>query len=245
MTAPVLDPRMFDPAALDGLIDEISSRNHVRVVKYEARRKPFGLRVHKKVLDEISHESRLCGGLYGIAYADSVRALAGVKPVYLDEALRLLGGDLRSITPNLRTNVGADFAAAQLAGTTVAQADWIALSNNTLAVAAADTSATLPWSTAQATDVAAGAGTGEYTALGVARKLATYAHTASTALYTLTATWTASSTVTALTKAGCFGGSAKTAQANNANNILFLANTFTSTGLAANDQLSLTWTINI
>lgn len=245
MSAQVLDPRAFDPTALSDLIDEISSKNHVRVVKYEARRKPFGPVFHKKVLDELGEKSQLCGGLHGIAYADGVRMLAGVKPVYLDEALRLLGGDLRSVTPNLRTNVGADFAAAQLGGTTVAQADWIALTNNTGSPAAGDSSATVQWATGTATDVAASGTSQEYTGLGVARKLATYAHTASTAQYTMTATWTASGTVTSLRMAGLFGGSAKTAQGNSANNILFLENTFTATSLANSDQLSLTWTVNI
>jgi hypothetical protein len=241
----LLDPRMFDPTKLEGLIDEMSAKNHVRVVKYEARSRPFTRTIHKRVMDEISHETKLCGGLHGICYADSLRKLAGVKPIYLDEAIRLLGGSLRDISPNLRTNVGIDFVANNLGGTSVAVADWIALSNNTLSIAATDTSNTLPWSTAQATDAAASGTTGEYTALGVARAVATYAHTTSATSYTQTKTWTATGTVTALTKAGLFGGAAKTAQGNGATNILFLANTFTSTSLVNTDQLSLTWTVNI
>lgn len=245
MTAAVLDPRMFDPAKLGGLIEEIESKNRVRVVKYEARSKQWGHRFHVETLDEISEQSKLCGGLYGIAYADGVRMLAGVKPIYLDEALRLLGGDLRSVSANLRTTVGADFAAAQLGGTAVAVADYIALSNSTVTPAAGDTSGTLPWSTAQAADVAPSGTTGEYTALGVARKQATYAHTGGTNTYTLSATWTAAGQVTSLRLAGLFGGSAKTAQAVSASNILFLENTFTATSLAINDQLSLSWTVTI
>lgn len=240
-----LDPRMFDPSKLTELIDEISSQNHVRVVKYEARSKQFGQRYRVKTMDELSTASQFCGGLHGIAYADGVRMLAGVKPIYLDEALRLLGGDLRSVTKNLRTTVGADFAAAQLGGTTVAQADWIALTNNTGTPVVGDTSATVQWATGTAVDVAASGTSPEYTALGVARKLATYAHTGSTASYTMSATWTASATVTALRMAGLFGGAAKTAQGNGATNILFLENTFTATSLANGDQLSLTWTVNI
>lgn len=245
MTVAQLDPRMFDPTKLEGLIDELSHKNHVRVVKYEARKTPFSRRHYRKVLDEVSRSSQLCGGLAGIVYADSVRALAGVKPIYLDEALRLLGGDLRSITANLRTNAGADFAAAQLSGTTTTQADYIALSNNTNAPAAGDTSATVQWATGVATDGAAGAARAEWTGLGLTRKQATYAHTGGTAVYTLTATWTATGASTSSQIAGLFGGSSRTAQANNANNILVLENTFTATSLATNDQLSLTWTINI
>jgi hypothetical protein len=245
LLSPRLDPRMFDPTKLEGLVDEIASKNHVRVVKYEARSKQFGPRYHKKVLDELGESSVLCGGLHGIAYADGVRMLAGAKPVYLDEALRLLGGDLRSVTRNLRTTVGADFASAQLGGVSVLVADWIALTNNTGTPVAGDTSATVQWATAQAVDAAGSGTTAEYTVLGVARKNATYAHTGGTALFTQSATWTASGTVTALRIAGLFGGAAKTAQGSGATNILVLENTFTATSLVNLDQLSLTWTVNL
>lgn len=243
--ATLLDPRQFDPRLLDELTDEISSKNHVRVVKYEARSTTFGRTVHKKVMDEISHKSQLCGGLAGIAYADGVRMLAGVKPIYLDEALRLLGGDLRSVTRNLRTTVGADFAAAQLSGVSVLVADYIALSNNTNAPAAGDTSATVQWNTGIATDGAAGAARGEWTGLGLTRKQATYAHTASTAVYTMSATWTATGPSTSSQLAGLFGGALKASQSNGATDILFLENIFTPTSLATSDQLSLTWTVNV
>lgn len=245
LKAASLDPRMFDPAKLGGLCDEISAKNHVRVVKYEARSKQFGHRYHVKTMDELSEASKLVGGLAGICYADSLRVIAGVKPIYLDEALRLLGGDLRSITVNLRTNAGADFAAAQLSGTSVAVADYIALSNNTNAPAAGDTSATVQWATGNATDGAAGAARAEWTGLGLTRKQATYAHTGGTAQYTLSATWTATGTSTASQLAGLFGGAGKTAQANSGTNILVLENTFTATSLATSDQLSLTWTVNV
>jgi hypothetical protein len=80
----------------------------------------------------------------------------------------------------------------------------------------------------------------------VARKQGSYAHTVSVASYTLSATWTASGAVTALTKAGVFGGATKTTQAGAAaTNLLFLVNTFTATSLANLDQLSLTWTVTI
>lgn len=240
--AAVADPRMFDPVRFSDLLEEVGAKNHVRVVKFEARRKPFGPTVHKKVMDEMG-ESVAC--VPALVMQDSLRMLAGKKPIFLPEVLRRIGGELRSITPNTRTNVGTDFAAAQLSGTSVAVADYIGLSNNTVAIAAADTSNVLPWNTAQAADAAASATTGEYTAIGMARKQATYAHTASAANYTMAATWTATGAVTALQKAGLFGGAAKTAQGNGATNILVLANTFTATSMVLNDQLSLTWTVNI
>jgi hypothetical protein len=172
--------------------------------------------------------------------------MAGKKPIYMAEAFKRFGGDLVGVTPNGRVNTGIDFCAANLGGTQVAQADWIALSNNTQATGATDSSNTLPWSSAQAADGAAGTGRGEYTALGVARKNSTYAHTTGVTSYTQSATWTATGTVTSLQIAGMFGGAGKTAQGTaTATDNLFVENTFTATSLANTDQLSLTWTINI
>lgn len=227
---------------IDDLLDEVAGKNHVRVVKYETVkvRGRFSLRV---VMDELSTATKAMP--HALVLQDSIRALRGLKPIYVNEALRRVGGEWVGAFANLRTTVGADFVAAQLSGTTVAQADWIALSNNTVAVAAGDTSNVLPWNTAQAADAAASGTTGEWTGLGLARKVATYAHTASTATYTLAATWTATSAATATSKAGLFGGAAKTTQNNGATNILFLENTFTATTLAINDQLSLTWTVTV
>lgn len=239
-----VDPRMFDPARVSDLIQEISEKNNVRVVKYERRHRPMqaGAPAMVKVYDEMGVAQ---ANIPALTMYDALRAMKGKVPIYSAEALRRLGGDLRSVTQNLRTTVGADFAAAQLSGTTVAQADWIALTNNTNSPAAGDSSATVQWATGTATDVAASATSPEYTGLGVARKLATYAHTGGTASYTMSATWTASGTVTSLRMAGLFGGAGKTAQGNGATNILFLENTFTATSLANGDQLSLTWTVNV
>ena len=71
------------------------------------------------------------------------------------------------------------------------------------------------------------------------------AHTANATSYTASATWTATGTSTSSQMAGLFGGAGKTAQGSGATNILFLENTFTATSLVTNDQLSLTWTVNI
>jgi hypothetical protein len=230
-------------AAISDLLEEVGAKNHVRIVKFEAVKQNGRVR-HFEVADAIAEVAAMPPSL---VRQDQLRMLAGKKPIYLHEALRRVGGELMSVTANLRTNVGIDYCANALGSTAQpSQADYVGLSNNTLAVAATDTAATLPWSAAQATDVAAGTGTGEYTALGMARKQFSYAHTVGVASYTLSQTWTAGGTVTALTKAGLFGGSTKATQGSSAvTNILFLVNTFTSTSLANLDQLSLTWTVTI
>lgn len=225
------------------LLAEVQEKNHVRVEVYRAVRCPAGVR-HHKVMDELAKVTASAPAMY---LADSVRTLRGLKPMYVVEWMRRLelNGELVGVNPNLRTNVGIDYTANALGSTTQpAQADWIALSNNTAVVAVTDTSSTTPWSTAQAADIAAGGTTGEWTGLGLTRKQATYAHTTSVASYTMAATWTcAGGPATATSKAGLFGGAAKTAQGTGATNILYLANTFTATTLATADQLSLTWTI--
>lgn len=236
-------PRPGIPALSD-LLEEVGQKNHVRVVKYAAVKRPHARLIHRKVMDELADPTVACGP--ALLFHDSLRVLRGEKPIYLGEAFRRLGGDLRSITPNLRTTVGADFVANVIGSTSQpAQADWIALSNNTSTPAAGDSSSTAPWSTGTATDPAPGTTTGEYTGLGLTRKQATYAHTGGTAVFTLAATWTATGTATSVRFAGVFGGAAKTAQGNGATNILVLENTFTATSLVTNDQLSLTWTVNV
>ncbi len=230
---------------LADLFEELRGKNHVRVTVYRAIKGGKGTRtIRRKTFDELGLESAVT--VPGLALYDSLRMLAGKKPIFLAEAVRRLGGELASVTPNLRTNVGIDFCATQLGSTSpTTQADYIALSNNTNAPSATDTSSTIPWSTASSTDGAAGSGRGEYTGVGMTRKQATYAHTTSATSYSQTATWTASGTVTSVQLAGLFGGSSRTAQSTSANNILFLENTFTATTLATNDQISLAWTVNI
>lgn len=234
----------IDPQSVQDLLDEVGDKNYVRVVKHEFK-KNKGLVTFKDEL--VDDGGKQTATLRGLAKYDSLRMLSGKKPIYLAEAFaRNSGGDLRSVSRNLRTNVGVDFVAATLGGTQLLMADWIALSNNTTAANATHSSSTVPWSSNQAADAAAGGTTGEYTAVGVARKLATYAHTAATANYTQAATWTATGAVTSLIIAGLFGGTAKTGfNASNAQNALFVESAFTSTSLVNNDQLTLTWTINI
>lgn len=228
---------------IDDLLAEIAEKNHVRVQVYRAGRGPSGVRTLRRVLDELATTTARAPAMY---LADSVRMLRGLKPIYVGEWNRRLGASLVGVSPNLRTTVGIDYTANALGSTAQpSQADYIGLSNNTVAVAAGDTSNVLPWNTAQAADAAASGTTGEWTGLGLTRKQATYAHTGSATNYTMSATWTATSAATATSKAGLFGGAAKTAQGNGATNILYLANTFTATTLATNDQLSLTWTVNV
>jgi hypothetical protein len=231
---------------LSDVLDELSSKNHLRVAVWRTVEKPGARPIRRQVLDELAAESRALPP--AAVLHDHLRILAGRKPIYLAETLRRMGGLLVSVAPNLRTNAGINFCAANLFGTDggqVAIADYIALSNNTNAPAAGDTSATTQWATGVATDGAAGGARGEWTGLGLTRKQATMAHTANATSLTASATWTATGASTSSQLAGLFGGAGKTAQSNGATNILVLESTFTATSLALNDQLSLTWTINI
>ncbi len=77
------------------------------------------------------------------------------------------------------TNAGKDFVASALgdrSGSRAAAADYMALTANTTAPAAGDTTLTAEIATASG---------------GLIRKQATYAHTGGTSTYTLTATFTA------------------------------------------------------
>lgn len=231
--------------ALQDMLDEVADKrkNHVRVVVYRAVRGAAGIR-HKRVLDEMADTTTATPA--ALVLYDSLRELKGLKPIFVKEAFRRLGGEWVGAFPNLRTTVGADYTANALGSTSQpSQADYIGLSNNTFTPAAGDTSASAPWSSAQAVDAAAGGTTGEWTGLGLTRKQATYAHTGSTATYTMAATWTATGASTSTRAAGLFGGAAKTAQGTGATNILYLENTFTATSLVTSDQLSLTWTVTV
>jgi len=235
----------IDPEVVQDLLEEVGDKNFVRVVKHEFVK--TGANGKIKYIDEVvTPNGKQIATARGLARHDSLRMLKGKKPIYLDEAFRRMGGELVSLKSNLRTNIGTDFVANTLGGVQLLMADWIALSNNTSAANATHSSSSIPWSSNQNADVAAGTTTGEFTVLGVARKLATYAHTASTANYTEAATWTSTGTTTSLQIAGLFGGASKTAfNASNAANALFVESVFTATSLVTNDQLTLTWTINI
>lgn len=217
---------------ISDLVEEVAAKNHLTIVHYHGERSDE-LDVRSVNLSPMLHQ------------ADRVRMLLGKKALYLPEAYRRLGGDLVGVFPNLRTSVGIDYAAVQLGGTaSTTVAKNIGISNNTNAAAAANTSTNttntrICWGTAQATDGAASTSRGEYTALGLARAAATYAHTTSVASFSQTITFTASSAITSAQAAGLFDALTQNT------GTLYVESVFTPTTLANTDQLSIAWTINI
>ena len=126
------------------------------------------------------------------------------------------------IATNLRTTAGLDWQADVMGNATQpASARWIALTTNTTAPAASDTTLT-----------------GEITTGGLARVAGTYAHTPGATSYTITASWTASATHTAVHKGGLFNASSGGTMA-------FTTVLNAQATLASGDQLQVTWTVNI
>lgn len=127
------------------------------------------------------------------------------------------------LKPNLLTTVGRDFIHAQVytnASAGTRGANWVAVTTNASAPAAGDTTLA-----------------GEITTNGLGRAEASAGHVAGTNVSTLTITYTAGTTFTAVQKAGTFNASS--------GGTLMHENTFTATDLAQNDQLSLTWTMTL
>jgi hypothetical protein len=121
---------------------------------------------------------------------------------------------------NLITSAGKDFIAAQVGGAGgTATAQYIALTNTAITPAAGDTSLS-----------------GEISTNGLGRALGTYAHTAGTNTFTISKTFTATGSQSAQA-AGLFTASSS--------GTMMAENTFTSVSLAANDQLTITWTITL
>src|SRR5215471_8668973 len=167
--------QQIDPESVRDLLDEVGTKNTVRVTKHAACSQPFGPKRHRKVFDEQFADGTVLTPQ--LVRQDELRAACGRKPIYLPEAIKRCGGELVSVTFNLRTNVGIDFVATQLGSTSpTTQADYIAVSNNNAGASATHASSTVPWSSAQSSDGAASGTTGEYTVLGVIRNQATYAH---------------------------------------------------------------------
>jgi len=120
---------------------------------------------------------------------------------------------------NLRTNAGINWQYNQMAGTTAAVCNYIALTNTAITPAATDTALS-----------------GEISANGLARAQATPAHTTNATSYTLAYTWTCATSAQAAQAAGVFNaGSSGT---------LCFENTFTAASLQIGDTLQVTWTIN-
>lgn len=126
------------------------------------------------------------------------------------------------IAENLRTTVGADWQADVMGNATQpVSARWIALTTNATAPAAGDTTL--------ATEISTG---------GLTRAVGAYTHTASTASYKITNTFTASATHTAVAKAGLF-------TAITGGTLAFTTLLSSTATLAINDTLTIEWTVNI
>jgi hypothetical protein len=216
----------LDPRAADALLEEIGEKNTVRVIKHKAIRpdKNGGL-IHRVTFDELFGAENQKMSRYALIRLDEMRILNGLKPRYLWEAIRMTGGELVSVTPNLRTDVGKDYVAESLGKTASrpAVADYMALTENATAPAAGDTTLA-----------------SEITTNGLARAQATFAHTTNTTSYTLSKTFTASGAFTAVQKEALFNAAGPPPAGT-----MFVENTFTSTALASSDQLTVTHTINI
>lgn len=123
---------------------------------------------------------------------------------------------------NLITDAGQDFFAAQCLTNTSAGtrgAGFIALTENGTAPAVTDTTLT-----------------SEITTNGLARADATTkTHSAGTDTTVIEHTFTASASFSTVQKSGLFNASSS--------GTMFAENTFTSTALATNDQIKVTWTI--
>lgn len=211
--------KLSDPE-IDALLLEIGDKDRVRVVKYAAIRPDTkGRMIRRRVFDEEFKSNLLTPALLKL---DELRMCAGLAPRYLAEAFRIAGGELRSVTPNLRVDVGKDYTCDSLgkSASRPAVAEYMALSENASAPAAGDTTLA-----------------GEISTGGLARAIATYAHTTNTTSFTLQKTFTASSTFSAVQKEALFNAASV--------GTMFVENTFTSTALAISDQLTVTHTLNI
>lgn len=150
-------------------------------------------------------------------------------PLMLMLALPVLLWMLARLVPMLKTNAGNDFQAAQMAGaaSATAVAKWVALTANTTAPAAGDTTLTA--------EITTGGG-------GLIRKVGTYAHTTGAASYTITTTFTANgsdSLPVTIGKRGHF-------DAASAGNMVFETLVSpTATLSASGDALTLTDTISL
>jgi hypothetical protein len=79
--------------------------------------------------------------------------------------------------------------------------------------------------------------TSEIATYGLTRAQGTYAHTAGTDNWTISKTFTATGSFTAVQKAGLFSASSA--------GTMMAENTFASVNLANGDQLTITWTIDL
>lgn len=150
------------------------------------------------------------------------------EPVWSPGGKRLLVPKLigTSATHNLRTNAGANWQANQMSGATGdARAAWIGITANT----------------AQTLDAAQTTLTGEETTDGLGRAAGTFTHAGAGALsYTVKKdpyTYTAAGPIT-IARSALF-------TAVSAGTMVFIAQFGSSATLILNDQLTVTWTVNI
>lgn len=140
---------------------------------------------------------------------------------------------------NLITTAGLDFIRGQLGATSgigTNGANYIGLSTNTNAPAANDVCLST---------TAGGSTSAEITTGGLARSQGAYAEV-STNQFTITETFTASASHTAVQKAGLFTAAASgDTCAGSDDGTMVAENTFTSVSLASGDQLTITWTITL
>lgn len=150
--------------------------------------------------------------------------IASLRPNEVHAVIYRANGEVENlgISTNLRTTAGLNWQADVMGNSSQpASARWIGLTVNTGAPAAGDTTLT-----------------GEIASGGLSRVAGTYAHTADATSYTITASWTASATHTAVHKAGLFN-------AVSAGTLCFETNLNADATLASGDQLQVTWTVNI
>ncbi len=150
--------------------------------------------------------------------------IASLQPNQVHAMIRRADGTIENlgVSTNLRTTAGLNWQADVMGhATQPMSARWIGLTTNTGAPAAGDTTLT-----------------GEIASGGLSRVVGTYAHTPDATSYTITASWTASATHTAVHKAGLFNAASGGVMA-------FETNLNADATLASGDQLQVTWTVNI
>lgn len=201
--------------APDHVLEEMIGRsNFVTVTKHTPVRGKL-----RRVMHEEAAVKTLSPALLRM---DQLRLLAGKQPRHLAEFFDAFGGELVSVTPNLRTVAGITYVCDSLGNAPARPvvADWMALSENTAIPANTDT-------------VLAG----EITVNGLQRVEASYGHSGSNAFFTLAHTWTAAGIFAAVQKGALFTASS--------GGTMFLENVFTATQLQSGDQITVTWTINV
>lgn len=150
--------------------------------------------------------------------------LAGKLPNYVDIEVRDKYGRIKQTgrSINLRTTEGGDWQADVMGhDTQPASAQWIALTTNSSAANASNTTLT-----------------GEIATGGLARAEGTYSHTNDTASYKITKTFTASATHTAVHRAGLFNASSSGV-------MVFETVLSSDVTLVSGDTLTIEWTVNI